>query len=70
MHNSGLRLQSNKEKSKEELLSKSGDFERHVKNILEEYTISGPFGPSWKSEEAFTQLDSLKEKVVLNISST
>ena len=59
----GLSLQSNKEKSKEELLTKSHDFERHIKNILEEYTISGPFGPSWKSEEAFTQLDGLKEKV-------
>ena len=63
VHNAGLSLQSNKEKSKEELLSKSHDFERHIKNIVEEYTISGPFGPSWKSDEAFTQLDGLKEKV-------
>ena len=63
VHNAGLSLQSNKEKSKEELLSKSQDFERHIKNILEEYTISGPFGPSWKSDEAFEALDSLKEKV-------
>ena len=61
--NAGLSLQSNKEKSKEELLAKSHDFERHIKNILEEYTISGPFGPSWKSDEAFVQLDGLKEKV-------
>ena len=63
VHNAGLSLQSNKEKSKEELLSKSQDFERHIKNIIEEYTISGPFGPSWKSDEAFAQLDGLKEKV-------
>ena len=63
VHNAGLSLQSNKEKSKEELLSKSQDFERHIKNIVEEYTISGPFGPSWKSDEAFSQLDGLKEKV-------
>ena len=63
VHNAGLSLQSNKEKSKEELLSKSHDFERHIKNILEEYTISGPFGPSWKTDEAFAQLDGLKEKV-------
>ena len=63
VQNAGLSLQSNKEKSKEELLTKSHDFERHIKNILEEYTISGPFGPSWKSEEAFVQLDGLKEKV-------
>ena len=63
VHNAGLSLQSNKEKSKEELLSKSQDFERHIKNIVEEYTISGPFGPSWKSDEAFTQLNGLKEKV-------
>lgn len=63
VHTSGVSLQSNKEKSKEELLSKSQDFERHIKNIVEEYTISGPFGPSWKSDEAFAQLDGLKEKV-------
>ena len=63
VHNAGLSLQSNKEKSKEELLSKSHDFERHIKNIIEEYTISGPFGPSWKSDEAFVQLDGLKDKV-------
>jgi dynein heavy chain len=63
VQSAGLSLQSNKEKSKEELLTKSHDFERHIKNILEEYTISGPFGPSWKSDEAFVQLDGLKEKV-------
>jgi len=60
---SGFRLQSSKEKCKEEFLSKSQEFERHVKNTVEEYTISGPFGTSWKTDEAFKQLKILKEKV-------
>jgi len=59
----GVNLQSSKEKCKEELLSKSQDFERHVKNTVEEYTLSGPFGTSWKTDEAFKQLKVLKDKV-------
>ena len=63
IHENGVRLQSSKEKCKEEFLSKSQEFERHVKNTLEEYTLSGPFGTSWKTDEAFKQLKMLKEKV-------
>jgi dynein heavy chain len=59
----GARLQSIKEKFKEEFLSKSQEYERHVKNTLEEYTLSGPFGTSWKTDEAFKQLNMLKQKV-------
>ena len=61
--NTGVNLQSSREKSKEELTSKSHDFERHVKNSIEEYTLSGPFGASWHVAEAFKQLEVLNEKV-------
>ena len=61
--NTGVNLQSSREKSKEELMSKSHDFERHVKNSVEEYTLSGPFGASWHVAEAFRQLEILNEKV-------
>ena len=63
--NSGSNLQAFREKSREELMSRSHDFERHVKTIVEEYTLSGPFGVSWKIVEAFKQLDFLNEKIVL-----
>ena len=60
---SGINLQSFREKSKEELTSKAQDFERHVKNIIEEYTLSGPFGAAWKVDEAFKQLEELNDKI-------
>ena len=59
----GGSLQSFREKSKEELTSKSQDFDRLVKNIIEEYTLSGPFSATWKVDEAFKQLDELNEKI-------
>ena len=62
---SGSNLQTFRDKSREELVSRSHDFERHVKNIVEEYTLSGPFGSSWKIKEAFKQLDFLNGKICL-----
>ena len=63
IQNVGMNLQSFKEKSKEELLSKSHEFDRHVRNTVEEYTLSGPFAASWNVKEAFKQLELLSEKI-------